>query len=149
MLLQDLTPRLKGVRRGGRGIAAKCPAHDDSRQSLSVCEGDGRILLKCFAGCHTETIVKALGITWKDLFDKAIKAPSISSLGESLNKTQFSDRRNGVMYFAKSRGRIQEIYPYTDEEGRLRYENVRYFPKDFRQRRFDVWRSTGLESRRG
>lgn len=138
MQMSDLTPRLKGVRRGGRGIVALCPAHDDHHQSLSVREGDGRIYLKCFAGCTTETIVKALGIMWKDLFDKNIGTPSLQDLGDSINKTQSIDRSKGTMYFAKSKGRIHEVYEYVNEEGRLLYENVRYYPKDFRQRRYDV-----------
>lgn len=138
MLLRDFTPRLKGVRRGGRGIAANCPAHDDKHQSLSVCEGDGRILVKCFAGCSTETIVDKLGLTWKDLFDKNITKPSFNSLGESVNPTVLTNRSQGVVYFDKSQGRIHEVYPYVDEEGRLLYENVRYYPKNFRQRRYDV-----------
>ncbi len=138
MLLRDFTPRLKGVRRGGRGIAANCPAHDDKHQSLSVCEGEGRILVKCFAGCSTETIVNKLGLTWKDLFDKSITKPSVNSLGESVNPVVQTNRSQGVVYFEKSKGRIHEIYPYVNEEGRLLYENVRYYPKNFRQRRYDV-----------
>src|SRR5262249_37399127 len=35
------------------------------------------------------------------------------------------------------KGRIVETYDYTDEEGALLYQNVRYEPKDFRQRRPD------------
>ena len=136
MQLRELLPRLSGVRKGWQGYAAKCPAHDDKRQSLSLSEGDGRILVKCFAGCSTETIVGQLGLTWKDLFDREITMPSVSSLGESMNETHF----NGVGWSGvnKSKGKVHAIYPYTDEEGRLLYENVRYHPKGFRQRRFDV-----------
>lgn len=137
MQLHEVTLRLKGVRRGGRGIAAKCPAHDDSRQSLSVCESDGRILLKCFAGCSTQTIVNKLGLTWNDLFDKRIEKPKTANLGESINPTVQRSRDGGVVYFAKSQGHIHDIYPYVDEHGEVLYENVRYYPKGFRQRRYD------------
>lgn len=137
MQLHEVTLRLKGVRRGGRGIAAKCPAHDDSRQSLSVCESDGRILLKCFAGCSTQTIVNKLGLTWNDLFDKRIEKPKTSNLGESINPTVQRSRDGGMVYFAKSQGHIHDIYPYIDEHGEVLYENVRYYPKGFRQRRTD------------
>lgn len=126
MQLHEVTLRLKGVRRGGRGIAAKCPAHDDGHQSLSVCESGGRILLKCFAGCSTETIVKALGLAWNDLFDKRIEQPSINNLGGNVTSTG-----------EKLPGRIHDVYSYIDEQGEVLYENVRYYPKDFRQRRFD------------
>lgn len=48
---------------------ARCPAHDDRRPSLSIREGDdGRVLLKCHAGCSTEEVLAALGLGWGDLF---------------------------------------------------------------------------------
>jgi hypothetical protein len=48
---------------------ALCPAHDDRNPSLSVTvASDGRVLLNCHAGCKTEDIVKALGLTLADLF---------------------------------------------------------------------------------
>jgi putative DNA primase/helicase len=48
---------------------ACCPAHNDKNPSLSVTEGDdGRVLLKCHAGCRTEDIVDALGLSMADLF---------------------------------------------------------------------------------
>ena len=51
---------------------ARCPAHDDKQASLSISIGeDGRILLKCFAGCDTEHVIKALGLEWNDLFEGA------------------------------------------------------------------------------
>src|SRR5215203_4753504 len=50
-------------------FTAKCPAHDDRSPSLSVREGaDRRTLLYCHAGCETDAIVTALGLSWADLF---------------------------------------------------------------------------------
>ena len=69
MNLSEILSRLGGVRPSGQGYTALCPAHDDREPSLSVSEGDdGRILLKCFAGCTVEQIVAALGLTMADLF---------------------------------------------------------------------------------
>ena len=57
----------KGCRRSGSEWT--CPSHDDSTPSLSVSEGnDGRVLLKCQAGCQTEKVIADLGLDWKDLF---------------------------------------------------------------------------------
>src|SRR5215472_13401072 len=57
------------AKRSGRGWIAKCPAHDDRKPSLSISEGnDGRVLLKCLAGCDTHDVLAALGMTWRDLF---------------------------------------------------------------------------------
>lgn len=48
-------------RRSGRGWLVLCPDHADRNPSLSVCDGEnGRILLKCHAGCSYEAIRGAL-----------------------------------------------------------------------------------------
>jgi hypothetical protein len=56
------------VRADGRQRTVHCPAHDDRHPSLSVGRGrDGRILLKCHAGCSYEAIVDAAGIDPQEL----------------------------------------------------------------------------------
>ena len=106
--LSGLLGRLKAVRPSGRAYKALCPAHADHNASLSVRDANGKILVKCFAGCTTKNVCKALGIEMCDLFT------------------------NG------GRGkRIEAKYSYTDEHGVLLYQNVRFEPKDFRQRRLD------------
>lgn len=42
------------------GAMCRCPAHDDHRPSLSVRVGERGILFKCFAGCSTVDIIRAL-----------------------------------------------------------------------------------------
>jgi len=96
----------------GASFHARCPAHDDHRDSLTGSRGDdGRALLNCHAGCAFDQIVAALGLTMSDLFE----------------------RRNG-------NGAKREVaaYDYTDEAGTLLFQVVRFEPKDFRQRRPDV-----------
>lgn len=69
MTLHDLLGRLEGVKGRDGQYKAVCPAHSDKTPSLSVSVGnDGKILLKCFAGCSTENIVAAMGLEMKDLF---------------------------------------------------------------------------------
>lgn len=61
--------KLERVRRSGVGWEARCPAHDDQHASLSISVGDdGRVLVRCHAGCHTALVVAALGIEMRDLF---------------------------------------------------------------------------------
>jgi hypothetical protein len=56
----------------GRWLAC-CPAHDDRSPSLSVREADeGRVLLYCHAGCDTEDVLAAVGLTMTDLFAKPL-----------------------------------------------------------------------------
>jgi hypothetical protein len=67
--VQKVLERLDGVREAGAGWTALCPAHDDTRPSLSVNEGDdGRALVHCFAGCAADDVIKACGLNMADLF---------------------------------------------------------------------------------
>lgn len=69
MTLTEILNRLEGVRGGHGQYTARCPAHDDRRNSLSVSVGEGgRILLHCHAGCAPKDIVGALGLAMSDLF---------------------------------------------------------------------------------
>lgn len=63
MNARDLLSKLKGVKRTGDGWTARCPAHDDQLNSLSISEGDGgKLLLYCHAGCTFEGIIAAAGV---------------------------------------------------------------------------------------
>src|SRR5262249_54849166 len=75
--------------------------------SLGIKEtDDGTVLLNCRSkGCTVRNICKALGIEARDLFANT----------------------NGQ--------RIVATYDYVDEAGCLKYQSVRFDPKDFKQRR--------------
>jgi hypothetical protein len=67
--LETVLARFKGVRATPAGFVALCPAHRDHSPSLSIASGrEGRVLLKCLAGCDTEDVLAAVGLNWRDLF---------------------------------------------------------------------------------
>ena len=68
--IYDFLNLLKNVKQNGsNGWTALCPAHNDTENSLGVSLGsDGRILVKCYAGCTHKDIVAAVGWKEKDLF---------------------------------------------------------------------------------
>ncbi|MDQ3816074.1 MAG: AAA family ATPase [Acidobacteriota bacterium] len=62
--VHDVLSKLRGVRESGGEWSAKCPAHDDQQNSLSVGVGTGgKLLIHCHAGCPYEHIVAKLGLT--------------------------------------------------------------------------------------
>ena len=54
--------RLEGVKDVKGGYEAKCPAHKDRVQSLSLREEKGKLLMYCHAGCTFQDIVSALDL---------------------------------------------------------------------------------------
>lgn len=68
MTLADLLARLDDVEETPDGWLVHCPAHPDSKQSLRLAVSDaGKVVIKCRAGCATPDVVKALGLTMRDL----------------------------------------------------------------------------------
>lgn len=69
MSIDEFLGKLEGVTSDGKGgWMACCPAHDDHNPSMHVNVGaDGRILVKCYAGCTTADICAALGLKVRDL----------------------------------------------------------------------------------
>jgi DNA-binding Lrp family transcriptional regulator len=73
--LDLLTSKLNNVKKTTNGLTAKCPAHDDRQNSLSLSEGkDGRALIHCFTGCSPENVVKAVGLKITDLYPQEQKS---------------------------------------------------------------------------
>ncbi len=61
--------RLANVQPTGGQWSARCPAHHDRNNSLSVARADnGNVLMYCHAGCGVEAVVDALGLRMSDLF---------------------------------------------------------------------------------
>jgi putative DNA primase/helicase len=108
MTPENFLAKLRGVRREGSAWKALCPAHADKNPSLSIRQTDGKTLIHCYAGCSSESVLAALGIEVRDLFE---------------------NDRDGR--------RIVAEYDYCDEKGQLLFQVVRFEPKEFRQRRPD------------
>lgn len=100
-----------------RGFTARCPAHDDRTPSLTVSEGaDGRALVKCQAGCDAESVIRALGLEWADLFPE--------------------DKRERAEWTPVAE------YEYHNADGGKAFKVVRFPGKNFRQQR---WTGSGWQ----
>lgn len=73
MSSQALLSRLNKVRKNGTGqYMAQCPCHADKTASLAIKDmNDGRILINCFAGCDTYSILRAVGLDWQDVLPES------------------------------------------------------------------------------
>lgn len=126
--------RLGKVKRSGDGWIAQCPAHDDSKPSLSVTEADGKLLLKCHAACATDKITAAMGLTMADLFN--------------------DNRESAILQFQPKRAAPKQtlvaIYQYIDlatgavaEKGRFELDEV---GTDGKHKKTFLWRWAGADT---
>lgn len=123
-LIENVLTHFEKVKpKTGGGWLALCPAHADRSPSLSIDRGDdGRVLLKCMAGCDTEAVLKAAGLTWSDIFPDG----------------------------QRPQPQIVATYDYRDADGVLLFQVVRKQPKAFTQRRPSgaggwIWNLEGVE----
>ncbi len=135
MTAQDILSRLQGVKGGHGQWTARCPAHDDRQNSLSVGEGkDGRVLLRCHAGCDVDKIVTALGLSPADLF------PDKPGHAIGWNDTPSTEKTG--------RAPVVATYRYLDGNGNLLAEKLRRADKSFTWRQPDA-RHGWIYSRKG
>lgn len=121
MTLDDILARLDNVQGREGQRSARCPAHDDHANSLSVSAGkDGRILLKCHAGCTAEEICSALGLTVKDLFPDAPGSPSRPAPAGGSGKPHPKAEKK------KGKKKIVARYDYYDRNGVFLYQKTRW-----------------------
>lgn len=102
-----------------------CPGHEDVTPSLSVSNGGGKILVKCFGGCPQDRVIGAL--KEKKLW------PSSNGNGTQAHKP-----------------RIVATYDYHDSASKIGFQVCRMDPKSFRQCRPDgaggrIWGLTAGE----
>ena len=104
--ISNILGRLRDVRGSDGRFTAFCPAHSDRRErSLSISEGDdGRVLVKCHAGCDFDAIRQALGVD-AGAFFKAKSIPTPESAPRKVSRTT--------------------RYPIVDAEGATVAEHVR------------------------
>lgn len=123
--LEILRAGLKNVRGPENKFTARCPGHDDHRNSLSVMrKDDGKICVHCFADCTCENILAPLNLSASDLYPPTPE--------KFLRK--------------------ETTYDYTDAEGKFVFQVVRKSNKTFPQRRPNpndpgewIWDLEGVE----
>lgn len=104
--LETRGARFSGTRQNH--FMATCPHHDDKNPSLGVDDKGDRVLVRCYADCHTDDVVAAMGLTLRDLFDGDLDAIE--------------------------HGQVVRSYLYERSNGDPWFWVDRLYPKSFRQR---------------
>ena len=117
MHLNDIVSRFQSPKpNGNNSFMVRCPCHNDSTQSLSISEKNGKILLNCFAGCRTEDILHSAGLEMKDLFaDK----PSFTTPKPPNVEYIYSDKLKKIRYYLFKNGQWKKSFywQHKDENG--------------------------------
>ncbi|MDA0591221.1 MAG: hypothetical protein O2820_10250 [Planctomycetota bacterium] len=107
----------------GKDCKISCPAHEDKNPSLSVTEGDdGRVLLKCWAGCSFEEILNAAGLKKSDLFPRPDRNSSAKIFGnpdrpnEKQQKAGWPTSSALIENLEKKRGPRSAAWTYRDRD---------------------------------
>ncbi len=103
--LEEIAARLGKSKKTANGYDCACPAHSDSRPSLSIAESaDGKILYHCQSGCSQDAVRAAL---------------------ESLGLMRSASNASGLP--------PQQViyYTYTDAAGNPLFRKARRLPKNF------------------
>ncbi|HVZ70935.1 MAG TPA: toprim domain-containing protein [Polyangia bacterium] len=138
MTAQEIVNRLERVAKSHDGWTARCPAHEDDRPSLSIGIGeDGRVLLRCFAGCQLDAILSALQIEVSDLFQREpapvgrargtpLPALEVFAAAEWLKNARALPAAEAArMFAAETRGGPAVVFRYVGEDGAVLYDKFR------------------------
>lgn len=111
--IDKLLPLLDKVKSRGDKHIACCPAHPDKNPSLAIRElPDGKVILKCWAGCSAESIVMSLGLTMSDLFPPS-NEPYKRNYSEQIEHEKLTagiiraDIENGLPLTKETRDRLE------------------------------------------
>lgn len=99
------------ARRTGAGRwMASCPAHDDSSPSLSIASGrDVRVLLHCWAGCSLDAVLKASGLTMRDLFAGEPPTPQQVALWSQAREAKAARERRERRAYRQAWQRVRRL----------------------------------------
>jgi putative DNA primase/helicase len=107
---------------------ARCPAHSDRTPSLSIRKGKaGKVMIRCFSGCETIEVLKALGLSYADLYLDADREAWLQKKREAERRCPSIKQK----IERKPLGKLEATYRYTNKNGNVVAEKLRYEGKVF------------------
>ena len=98
-----LLDNLENIKQSSDYWTARCPAHDDNSNSLSVRDGDnGGTLVKCHAGCSLPQICHGAGLSVSEICpeQQGFKPSKSGKLGTLVGSYQYLDSDGALVYEA-------------------------------------------------
>jgi len=93
MTAESIAELLHARHIGPNRWTARCPSHADRHPSLSITQGERGVLLKCWAGCRTEDVLAAMGLTLRDLFSGCDLTPQQRAHAAQQSRTRDAERK--------------------------------------------------------
>lgn len=131
------------------GYMARCPSHDDGRQSLTLSQTeDGRLLAHCFAGCDFLDVLKAITERSREDYEgpqDARRAPSRPSRHVDRDNAGYAvrDHRGPAIDLIRP-PRGAEVWEYLTADGDHAFFTIKKTGKNFLQAQYDPSESDGI-----
>lgn len=114
MTYEEILSHFQVKKYGNGKVQALCPAHPDKEASLTITQGNnGRILLKCHAGCSSERLV----------YEKNTAAYQIADQEERITRRTETDVIKEFVEYARAQGSTHADHYYSNYT-RLAYKSV-------------------------
>lgn len=136
MTFNEVVSRFDNAKRITKGTGmreayqVRCPCHKDKENSLTISFSDnGKILMRCHAGCDTEDILAAVGLTMADICGEG-STKSLSCFERLAwyyaNKYKWTDENNKEHEGYGEGVKVVAEYPYYNEHGAYQYSKIRF-----------------------
>lgn len=131
--IEKFLSRLQKVKGKNGSWTACCPAHNDRSPSLAVRElDDGRLLVHCFGGCDTLSVVQSVGLDMTDLFPPDSKRKEYPVEGKP--KLERSFYASDLLRVLSFEALVLSVLAYDISEGKTIKEEDRQRAKLAQQR---------------
>lgn len=143
--------KLPDARPDGKGFKARCPAHEDHNPSLSITEADdGKVLVKCRAGCSNEAVVDEMGLEFRDLFQASDRQQPTAQPKATKSKPTFLTAEAALADYERHKGPCAARWSYHNTDGKeigiVARWNLPHGKKDIRPISLNctIWKQEGM-----
>jgi hypothetical protein len=94
MTASELAAKFGTKFRGSHPVCrARCPAHRSRGLTLALRAGRDRVSITCHAGCHSDDVLAAVGLTWQDTLYEQRQKPDPKTWAEQKRKRKAEEYR--------------------------------------------------------